>query len=196
MQKLNNDEQFAADFMAECSKMCETIVRVNNYELGDWTVEDLAAECMVKVIGNLEKYDNTYSFNTWYSHICSNTFCKHYNRYKKVEFHEISIFKDEDDEEVSIIDTLSGPVNIEESFVKGENTAWKEFMGAINGLNSNYRAAIDMCYIKGMSVKQAAAILGVNESTVNNWLARGRKKLQDFCEGREILDDLYYEMAA
>jgi len=196
MQKLNSDDKFAAEFVNECNRICETLVRVNRFELGDWTIEDLAGEVMVKVISNLEKYDNAYSFNTWYSQICKNTFFKHYNTYKKVNLNEISAVKDEDDAEVSIFDTISSGLDIEDSFVKSQSIAWNELMGAIEDLNTNYKMAIQMCYIKGFSVKRAADEMGVAESTVNNWLARGRKKLKEFCDARHLADELYYEMAA
>jgi RNA polymerase sigma-70 factor, ECF subfamily len=44
-------------------------------------------------------------------------------------------------------------------------------------LSPDFRAAYCLCYVKGLSIKEAAANLGVNEETLKTRLFRGQRKL-------------------
>ena len=54
---------------------------------------------------------------------------------------------------------------------------------AIQQLRSEYREAICLYYLEGLSVQDIAAVLGRSENTVKTHLARGREKLRKFLEG-------------
>ena len=54
---------------------------------------------------------------------------------------------------------------------------------AIRQLRLEYREAICLHYLEGLSVKEISDILGRNENTVKTHLARGREKLRKFLEG-------------
>ena len=54
---------------------------------------------------------------------------------------------------------------------------------AIRQLRLEYREAICLHYLEGLSVQDIAAVLGRNENTVKTHLARGREKLRKFLEG-------------
>ena len=53
---------------------------------------------------------------------------------------------------------------------------------AIRQLRLEYREAICLHYLEGLSVKDISVILGRNENTVKTHLARGREKLRKFLE--------------
>ena len=53
---------------------------------------------------------------------------------------------------------------------------------AIQQLRLEYREAICLHYLEGLSVKDISVILGRNENTVKTHLARGREKLRKFLE--------------
>ena len=53
---------------------------------------------------------------------------------------------------------------------------------AIQQLRLEYREAICLHYLEGLSVKEIADILGRNENTVKTHLARGREMLRKFLE--------------
>jgi RNA polymerase sigma-70 factor (ECF subfamily) len=48
---------------------------------------------------------------------------------------------------------------------------------ALNYLSPDFRAAYQLCYVKGLSAKEAAASLGVNQQTLKVRLFRGKRKL-------------------
>ena len=54
---------------------------------------------------------------------------------------------------------------------------------AIQQLRLEYREAICLYYLEGLSVKDISVILGRNENTIKTHLARGREKLRKFLEG-------------
>ena len=54
---------------------------------------------------------------------------------------------------------------------------------AIQQLRLEYREAICLYYLEGLSVQDIAAVLGRSENTVKTHLARGREKLRKFLEG-------------
>ena len=53
---------------------------------------------------------------------------------------------------------------------------------AIRQLRLEYREAICLYYLEGMSIKDMSVLLGRNESTIKTHLARGREKLRKFLE--------------
>jgi RNA polymerase sigma-70 factor (ECF subfamily) len=53
---------------------------------------------------------------------------------------------------------------------------------ALRQLRFEYREAICLHYLEGLSVKDIAVVLGRNENTVKTHLARGREKLRKFLE--------------
>jgi RNA polymerase sigma-70 factor (ECF subfamily) len=54
---------------------------------------------------------------------------------------------------------------------------------AIQQLRLEYREAICLYYLEGLSVKDISVILGRNENTVKTHLVRGREHLKKFLEG-------------
>ena len=53
---------------------------------------------------------------------------------------------------------------------------------AIQQLRLEYREAISLYYLDGLSVQDISAVLGRSENTVKTHLARGREKLRKFLE--------------
>ena len=54
---------------------------------------------------------------------------------------------------------------------------------AIQQLRLEYREAICLYYLEGLSIKDISVVLGRNENTIKTHLARGREKLRKFLEG-------------
>ena len=53
---------------------------------------------------------------------------------------------------------------------------------AIRQLRFEYREAICLHYLEGLSIQDIAVVLGRNENTIKTHLARGREKLRKFLE--------------
>ena len=54
---------------------------------------------------------------------------------------------------------------------------------AIQELRLEYREAICLYYLEGLSIKEIAVVLDRNENTIKTHLVRGREKLKEFLEG-------------
>ena len=54
---------------------------------------------------------------------------------------------------------------------------------AIQQLRLEYREAICLYYLEGLTIKEISVVLGRNENTIKTHLARGREKLKKFLEG-------------
>ena len=54
---------------------------------------------------------------------------------------------------------------------------------AMQGLRLEYREAICVYYLEGLSIKEIAVVLDRNENTIKTHLVRGREKLKEFLEG-------------
>ena len=54
----------------------------------------------------------------------------------------------------------------------------RELLSAVMALEPRYRVAVYLYYYEGCSVKEAAALMGAKESTVQTWLQRAREKLR------------------
>lgn len=55
-----------------------------------------------------------------------------------------------------------------------------EILDAVKQLPEKYRISIYLFYYEAYSAKEIAAILGKSESTVNQYLTRGRRKLRSY----------------
>ena len=53
-----------------------------------------------------------------------------------------------------------------------------EVFDAVMALDAKYRLSVYLYYYEGCSVKEAAAAMGVNPSTVQTWLQRARDRLR------------------
>ena len=59
-----------------------------------------------------------------------------------------------------------------------EDSRGRELLDAVMALEGKYRVAVYLYYYEGCSVKEAAAIMGTRQSTVQTWLQRAREKLR------------------
>ena len=58
------------------------------------------------------------------------------------------------------------------------DTRKEEVFQAVMSLDAKYRLSVYLYYYEGCSVKEAAAAMGVNPSTVQTWLQRARGRLR------------------
>ena len=64
-----------------------------------------------------------------------------------------------------------------------------ELLDALKTLPENYRISIYLYYYEEYSAKEIGNVLGKNETTVNQYLSRGRRKLRSILseEGRSVV---------
>lgn len=75
-----------------------------------------------------------------------------------------------------------------------DDPAKRELFQAVMGLERKYRLTIYLYYYEGCSVKEVAAALRANPSTVQTWLLRARERLrQELSQDEEKEEDGYVQ---
>ncbi|MFS0705379.1 RNA polymerase sigma factor SigE [Cellulomonas sp. 179-A 9B4 NHS] len=136
--------------------------------------EDLTQETFVRVFRSLHTYSPG-TFEGWLHRITTNLFLDMARRRQRVRIESIG----DDTERWSSPDTLSTP---ERAF---ENTHLDhDVQRALDALPPEYRAAVVLCDIEGLSYEEIAVTLGIKLGTVRSRIHRARARLRDALEHR------------
>lgn len=134
--------------------------------------EDLTQDVFVRVFRSLSSYSPG-TFEGWLHRITTNLFLDRARRRQRIRIDALP----ED-----AADRLHGreptPAQVYES-----RHLDADVQAALGALPPEYRAAVVLCDIEGLSYEEIAATLGVKIGTVRSRIHRGRARL------REILDD-------
>jgi RNA polymerase sigma-70 factor (ECF subfamily) len=127
--------------------------------------DDLAQETFIKAYRNLSAFKGEASFSTWLYRIATNLFLSH--RRKKKRRAEASV----------------GPHGPAASATPGPNVDQTKALHidiekAMNELSDRERAAISLCYFRGLSHTAAAEVLGCPVGTIKSLILRGKNKLR------------------
>lgn len=128
--------------------------------------EDLMQETFIRAYEAKHTYRGDSNVLTWLRTIAKNIAYDHFKRKRKIRF--ISFTKSEED----VALTLSP----EQLFSIEEEK--RGLYQAIASLKFDYRIAIVLRKIEGLSIKETAAVLGWNEAKVKNTTERGMKALE------------------
>jgi RNA polymerase sigma-70 factor (ECF subfamily) len=120
--------------------------------------EDLVHDLFAKIIRKPDYFDPEKSFKTWvYSVACN--MCK--NEYKKKEVRKG--FSTGLDHHYALADNSSNVLrNVEDAFFKDA------LNDQLNNLDEKHREAFTLRHVEGLSVKEIAEVLGINEGTVKS----------------------------
>jgi len=136
--------------------------------------EDVVQDSLTSAYVHLSQYAGRAQFRTWLLSILLNT-ARTRVRGRKAD-RDLSLEEAVGDSGVAPILTLCdsrpGPDQI--MAAQEEQEILHE---ALNYLSPDFRAAYYLCYVKGLSAKEAAASLGVNQQTLKVRLFRGKRKL-------------------
>ena len=126
--------------------------------------DDLTQETFIRAWRGLDSYKRLSSFGTWLYRIAYTT----YQNYLKGVKHHLSL----DDEHVSpTLQTLTTETDYDAEEIAALHRA-------IAQLNEGERTCITLHYIEEMSVKEIAAVTGMNEGAIKTALHRGRNHLR------------------
>ncbi|WP_062203389.1 RNA polymerase sigma factor SigE [Demequina salsinemoris] len=137
--------------------------------------EDLTQDVFVRVFNSLSQYKPG-TFEGWLHRITTNLFLDRMRRKKRIRFD----FMADDDATVST----------SESFDRHERSGQPEdafdmanlgddIIAALADLQPEYRAAVVLSDIEGLSYEEIAATLGIKMGTVRSRLSRARAKLRE-----------------
>jgi RNA polymerase sigma factor (sigma-70 family) len=135
--------------------------------------EDLTQEVFVRVFRSLSKYTPG-TFEGWLHRITTNLFLDGARRKQRIRFEGLA-----DD----AADRLQGREPTPAQAYDDHNFD-ADVQNALDALAPEYRAAVVLCDIEGLSYEEIAATLGVKLGTVRSRIHRGRAQLRAALEHR------------
>ena len=136
--------------------------------------EDLTQDVFLRVFRSLSSYSPG-TFEGWLHRITTNLFLDGARRRKRIRFDALT---DEAAERLH-----SGERATEQILDDAELDA--DVQRALDALAPEYRAAVVLCDIEGLTYEEVAATLGVKIGTVRSRLHRGRARLRMALEHRD-----------
>ncbi|MBD8506292.1 RNA polymerase sigma factor SigE [Hoyosella sp. G463] len=138
--------------------------------------EDLTQETFIRVFKSLSSYQPGV-FEGWLHRITTNLFLDMVRRRSRIRMEALP----EDYDRVP-----SGTPDPQQ--VYHDTHLDPHLQRALDSLAPEYRAAVVLCDIEGLSYEEIAATLGVKLGTVRSRIHRGRQALRDSLERRGVLD--------
>jgi RNA polymerase sigma-70 factor (ECF subfamily) len=130
--------------------------------------EDLTQETFVRVFRSLANYEPG-TFEGWLHRITTNLFLDMVRRRSRIRFDALP--EDASDRLASV---SAGP---EQAY--HETHLDPEVQDALDALPADFRAAVVLCDLEGLSYEEIAATLGVKVGTVRSRIHRGRVQLRE-----------------
>jgi RNA polymerase sigma factor (sigma-70 family) len=130
--------------------------------------EDLTQETFVRVFKSLAEYTPG-TFEGWLHRITTNLFLDMVRRRQRIRFDALP-----DDAGDRLAANTAGP---EQAYA--ELHLDPEVQGALDALPADFRAAVVLCDLEGLSYEEIAATLGIKVGTVRSRIHRGRVLLRE-----------------
>lgn len=128
---------------------------------------DLAQDVFVRVYRNLDRYEPG-TFDGWLYRITKNLFLDQIRRRKRLRMEPLS-----DDEWRQPASTDPGPADVAE-----RRTLEADLQAGIAALPADFRLAVVLCDVEGMTYEEIAATTGWPIGTVRSRIHRGRTRLR------------------
>ena len=130
--------------------------------------EDLTHDVFVRVFRSLDRYQPG-TFEGWLHRITTNLFLDRMRRKQRIRFDALA-----EDSAARLPSRELGP---EQSY--DERTLDDDVQRALDALAPEFRAAVVLCDIEGLSYEEVAATLGIKLGTVRSRIHRGRALLRE-----------------
>ena len=142
--------------------------------------EDLVAEAFAKAWKSLDQFQPGTNMRAWLYRILTNAYINTYRK-KHREPEKVSVDAYEKPEDFHLFNRLSseaGGVSPDPVQTVVDRLTDEDFRKALDGLAEEYRTAVVLYDLQGLSYQEAADSLDVPIGTVRSRLSRGRKILQ------------------
>jgi RNA polymerase sigma-70 factor (ECF subfamily) len=144
--------------------------------------EDLTQEAYLRAYRSFDKYDRALPFENWFFRILSNLFVDRLRRRPKqipLSLNQsLSNAEGEDDFTLEVPDEESNP---ETQFMK--DVLDERLQEALKSLPKDFRTAVLLCDVEGLSYEEIARAMGTSIGTVRSRIHRGRLMLRKRMEG-------------
>jgi RNA polymerase sigma-70 factor (ECF subfamily) len=135
---------------------------------GDVTLaEELTQQTFIQAIERRDTYEGRASSVTWLCTIARNKLADHYRRRDR-----------EDRRHLRLVVRNVQPATTDTAAVEDREVV----LAALRSLPPLQRAAIVLCYLDGLSVREAARALDRSESATESLLSRGRERLRQILQ--------------
>ena len=128
---------------------------------------DLTQDVFVRVFRSLSTYSPG-TFEGWLHRITTNLFLDQVRRRKRIRFDALA-----EDAADRLASREPGPAQVYD-----ETTFDDDVQRALDALPADFRAAVVLCDIEGLSYEEIAATLGIKLGTVRSRIHRGRAQLR------------------
>jgi RNA polymerase sigma factor (sigma-70 family) len=132
-----------------------------------YDAEDLTQDVFIRVFASLDRYTPG-SFEGWLHRITTNLFLDKARRKSRIRFDGFG-----DRAEERLIGELPSPED-----VLSDGSFDADVEAALSGLPKEFRAAVVLCDVEGLSYEEIADLLGVKLGTVRSRIHRGRRMLR------------------
>lgn len=138
--------------------------------------QDLLQESLYRAYKSFSRFESGTAFDRWLYQIIHNLFIDHYRKKKRRP-----IFSSIDEplqhlESEKSIDLPDWSTNPESEAVRGE--LGRQIQRGLAELSPEYRAAVILCDIQGLSYEEISQVLNCSIGTVRSRIHRGRKTLR------------------
>jgi RNA polymerase sigma-70 factor, ECF subfamily len=130
--------------------------------------EDFIHDLFAKIIDKPKSFDATRSFKTWIYSVANNM-CK--NEYKKQEVRKVMVGGVDNS---YVPDKNTNLVSEVQDLIFGE-----AFENKLNKMDEKHREAFRLRHIDGLSIKEIAEVLSINEGTIKSRIFYATKYLAD-----------------
>jgi RNA polymerase sigma-70 factor (ECF subfamily) len=130
--------------------------------------EDLTHDVFIRVFRSLDSYQPG-TFEGWLHRITTNAFLDKMRRKQRIRFDALS-----DDAAARLPTREIGP---EQSY--SDTHFDDDVQRALDALSADFRAAVVLCDIEGLSYEEIATTLGIKLGTVRSRIHRGRSQLRE-----------------
>jgi RNA polymerase sigma factor (sigma-70 family) len=135
--------------------------------------EDLTQEVFIRTFRSLESFTPG-TLEGWLHRVTTNLFLDHARRRSRIRFDPIG-----DQSDLRLAGRSPAP---DESVIDASLDA--DVQGALDALSPEFRAAVVLCDIEGLSYDEISEVLGVKTGTVRSRIHRGRAQLRRALEHR------------
>lgn len=130
--------------------------------------EDLTQETFVRVFRSLSSYTPG-TFEGWLHRITTNLFLDQARRRRRIRMEPLG-------DDAEHVPGLAGPGTPERGFEHANLD--QDVQAALDGLSPEFRAAVVLCDIEGLSYEEIAVTLGIKLGTVRSRIHRARAQLR------------------
>ena len=144
--------------------------------------QDLTQEAYLRAYRSFDKYDRALPFENWFFRILSNLFVDTLRRKPKLQPVSLDRGIWQSDGEDEFVPEIASPDSNPEDIIM-RDIVDERLQNALGALPNEFRRAVLLCDVEGLSYEEIAARMGTSIGTVRSRIHRGRVLLRKLMNG-------------